>query len=72
MPHVFRYDKGFHAGCTFVVPDDTYCLKGPDDVAHTSDLCPVCGDTVSIIDVTLDERLVGSCGDAFTVEAWQA
>jgi len=33
-------------------------------------LCPICGVTVHIIDVTKDGRLVGSCQDAFTVERW--
>lgn len=34
------------------------------------DLCPVCGKEVHITGWTKDGRIVGSCGDAFTVEAW--
>ena len=35
-------------------------------------LCPVCGKGVSIIDQTLDGRLIGDCKDAFTLDQWKA
>lgn len=35
-------------------------------------LCPVCGKKVTLKDDTRDGRVVGSCGDAFTLEAWLA
>lgn len=42
--------------------------KGPG----ATGLCPVCGETIHIINATTDDRLVGSCQDAFTVEQWEA
>ena len=33
-------------------------------------LCPVCGDSVRIIGRTIDNRLIGSCRDAFTLVRW--
>ena len=38
--------------------------------AHGIDLCPVCGSEVCIVGRTEDGRLIGSCGDAFTVAQW--
>ena len=37
-------------------------------------LCPACGERIQVIGnkVTDDGRLIGSCGDAFTIEAWEA
>lgn len=37
-----------------------------------SDPCPVCGEEVTITGKTTDGRLIGSCGDAFDKEAWEA
>jgi hypothetical protein len=39
-------------------------------VTHQMNLCPICGETVHITGRTTDGRLIGSCKDAFTVEAW--
>ena len=36
------------------------------------DLCPICGEKVYITGRTKDGRLVGSCGDAFTQDQWDA
>lgn len=33
-------------------------------------LCPVCGVRIYLRDATKDGRLIGSCGDAFTIERW--
>lgn len=33
-------------------------------------LCPVCGEKITITGRTEDGRLIGSCGDAFTVQKW--
>ena len=35
-------------------------------------LCPICGKMVSIIDETTNDRLIGSCKDAFTLKQWQS
>lgn len=36
-----------------------------------SDLCPVCGEHITLNGSTTDGRLIGSCGDAFTRERWE-
>ena len=33
-------------------------------------LCPVCGEKVEIIGLTTNDRLIGTCRDAFTFEKW--
>jgi ribosomal protein S27AE len=38
----------------------------------TEKLCPVCGVLVKLQDHTKDGRLVGTCGDAFTMNQWDA
>jgi len=35
-------------------------------------LCPVCGEKIGIVSETKDGRLIGSCGDAFTIAQWNA
>ena len=36
------------------------------------DLCPICGALISLRhDTTKDGRLIGSCGDAFTIRQWE-
>ena len=48
-----------------------YVLMNEEDSVVTSDLCPICGQLVSLLnDETKDGRLVASCGDAFTKEQW--
>ena len=35
--------------------------------------CPICGENITLLDkVTTNGRLIGSCGDAFTKEQWEA
>ncbi len=36
----------------------------------TVGLCPICGERVQLTGRTTDDRLIGSCGDAFTDEQW--
>lgn len=36
------------------------------------DRCPVCGEKITITGWTTDNRLIGSCSDAFTIERWWA
>jgi len=33
-------------------------------------LCPICGESITIVDVCRVGRLVGSCGDAFWTRQW--
>jgi hypothetical protein len=33
-------------------------------------LCPICGETIEIVDVCRVGRLIGSCGDAFWARQW--
>lgn len=33
-------------------------------------LCPICGESTSLTGSTTDGRLIGACGDAFTVAQW--
>lgn len=35
-----------------------------------TDLCPICGEAITITGKTTDGRLIGSCRDAFTAEKW--
>lgn len=35
-------------------------------------ICPVCGELVDITGRSKDGRLTASCGDAFTLESWDA
>ena len=36
-----------------------------------SGLCPICGENISLTDtITSNGRLVGTCGDAFTLASW--
>jgi hypothetical protein len=45
----------------------------PEPEAVESDLCPICGDTVTLKETrTKDGRLIGSCGDAFTSAQWNS
>lgn len=40
---------------------------------YDAGLCPVCGEGIEATDErTADGRLIGSCGDAFSDEAWEA
>jgi hypothetical protein len=39
-------------------------------ITKESDLCPICGMPTSIVGITIEDRLIGSCGDAFTKEQW--
>ena len=36
-------------------------------------LCPICGERVQVLSskITMDARLIGSCGDAFSIDAWE-
>jgi len=36
------------------------------------DVCPVCGETVTCKELTDDGRMVGSCGDVFDRDLWNA
>lgn len=38
----------------------------------TAGLCPICGARVRLTGATVDGRLIGSCGDAFTLRQWAA
>lgn len=40
-------------------------------MAHC-DLCPICGEHITIIGETKNGRLIGSCHDAFTQKQWDA
>ncbi len=51
---------------TCKVPSCT-CVPRPAQ----SDLCPVCGEHVTLTGETTDGRLIGSCGDAFTRKRWE-
>lgn len=44
--------------------------NGTDNVG----LCPICGERIMVTGrtVTEDGRLIGSCGDAFTIRQWEA
>jgi hypothetical protein len=35
--------------------------------------CPVCGERIQVLGskITMDGRLIGSCGDAFPIEKWE-
>lgn len=33
-------------------------------------LCPICGEKITLTGNTTDGRLIGSCGDAFSVDRW--
>ena len=35
------------------------------------DLCPICGQSIKITGTTTTGRLIGSCGDAFSVDQWE-
>ena len=39
---------------------ETWCIE--------EQLCPICGEPMHITGKTTDNRLIGSCGDAFTFE----
>jgi hypothetical protein len=42
-----------------------------DVCIDTEGICPVCGEQITLLDrETTDGRLIGSCKDAFTYEAW--
>uniref|UniRef100_A0A6H2A1J1 Uncharacterized protein n=1 Tax=viral metagenome TaxID=1070528 RepID=A0A6H2A1J1_9ZZZZ len=43
----------------------------PFGVVELFGLCPVCGEGVSVSGWTKDGRMIGSCMDAFTREAWE-
>lgn len=47
----------------------TFC-NGNDNIGT----CPKCGDRVQVLGskVTMDGRLIASCGDAFTITEWEA
>ena len=34
--------------------------------------CPECGETIMVEAVTIEGLLIGSCGDMFSPEAWEA
>jgi len=53
--------------------DGGFAQELDPDYVHKDleDLCPICGEIVSIIGLTKDGRLIGSCRDAFSVERWQ-
>ena len=35
-------------------------------------LCPICGETIRLTQYrTTNGRLIGTCGDAFTIEQWE-
>ena len=40
---------------------------------HTGGLCPICGEHITLTgDQTTDGRIIGTCGDAFTRDEWEA
>lgn len=42
-------------------------------MANGANLCPICGKAISLVPgKTLDGRMIGSCGDAFTIKQWRA
>ena len=43
-----------------------------EDHLQTTGLCPICGAQIKIIGITTDDRLIGSCHDAFTLAQWLA
>ncbi len=54
---------------TAAIEETTRCECVPRPAQ--SDLCPVCGEHVTLTGETTDGRLIGSCGDAFTRERWE-
>jgi len=46
--------------------------RQPTKVKWPENLCPVCGESVRLTGQTTDGRVIGSCGDAFKREAWEA
>ncbi len=61
--------RGFHVSHT------TREVWGVDDgdAEQNTGLCPICGQSIHLTGrVTTNDRLIGSCGDAFTVEQWEA
>lgn len=38
---------------------------------YGEDYCPICGEIVTINGKTKDGRLIGTCGDAFTIKQWE-
>ena len=40
---------------------------------HNIGACPICGERIQVLGskITDNGRLIGSCGDAFTVEQWE-
>ena len=43
----------------------TFCRRN-----YTTALCPVCGTRVTPAGITTDDRLIASCGDAFSASKW--
>lgn len=35
-------------------------------------LCPVCGKDTDVVSISPDDRLIGRCGDAFTLARWES
>jgi hypothetical protein len=42
----------------------------PTESEDPSGLCPVCGEEIDLKGTTKDGRLIGTCGDAFTLAKW--
>jgi hypothetical protein len=56
-----------------ITEDNAEHYHAADDCPLNSDnLCPICGKKITLKGSTLDGRLIGSCGDAFTVIQWEA
>jgi hypothetical protein len=63
--------------CVTNIPDDdddsvSWTEKDVEYFRKTSQarLCPICGETVTVTGITKDGRLIGSCGDAFSLAKW--
>lgn len=39
-------------------------------ITEGKSLCPICGERITITGTTKDDRLIGSCQDAFTLSQW--
>jgi len=57
--------------CAFARASDDYSCEACSG-AIDDDRCPICGEHVTLTGETTDGRLIGSCGDAFTREQWEA
>lgn len=56
----------------YIYAADLYCEDcGKAIRERLNSLCPICGEIITIIGRTADDRLMGSCGDAFQKEKWE-